>query len=40
MRKRILLNSQNNDMFKYIDLAGLNHNDFEWLVNKSSNSPY
>jgi hypothetical protein len=40
MGKRILLNSQINDIFKYIDLAGLNHNDFEWLVKKSSISPY
>jgi hypothetical protein len=40
MGKRILLNSQINNIFKYIDNAGLNHNDFQWLVKKSSISPY
>ncbi len=40
MGKRILLNSQINDILKYIDNAGLNHNDFQWLVKNSSISPY
>ena len=36
MEKRILLKSQLNDIFKYIDIARLNHCDFTWTYDKNS----
>lgn len=40
INKRILLNSQINAIYDYINLSGLKHNDFQWLVTNSSISPY
>lgn len=40
MKKRILLKSQINDIFTYINNAGLNHEEFQWLFEKSSIEPY
>lgn len=36
MEKRILLKSQLNDIFKYIENANLNHKDFIWISEESS----
>jgi hypothetical protein len=40
MKRRILLKSQQNDIFKYIENARLNHKDFQWIMERSSFGPF